>query len=377
MRGNEFLDKMGLIDHGYVEAADKMPVKRKNTWVKWAAIAACLCLIIGGFIYLRTADTGADTDYTENPTVSDVDVNKPDNTANAETPEKPKDPITGDTETVGPEDQNNEDEEQIDEGLYIPQMELPDSVDTATMDMIGVVVYKGGIYTQSDSYIYDDAYKIEHLVGEYLGIATGTINEWSKQEDYAQEFASSVYGEVYTVNGYDPGFRICIRRKIMVQDGGESLSIMFLDRLNGITLANGEDLYEDRLRIRDRIESIQWQSDDAWNYGGDINDAAFDETAWDAFLDELYQGEFVNTYKWPEAFYEDKPYSSIVDNPNQVHLILNMEDGTTVRLRLIEDGYVGLEHTGWWYFEQIPGEAFDAIYNACEGTHIEDWIVAR
>ena len=67
MRGNEFLDKMGLIDQKYIEAADKMPVKRKNTWIKWAAIAACLCLIIGGFISLRTADTGADADNAENP----------------------------------------------------------------------------------------------------------------------------------------------------------------------------------------------------------------------------------------------------------------------------------------------------------------------
>ena len=40
MRGNEFLDKMELVSGQYVEAADKKP-KKKNVWVKWAALAAC------------------------------------------------------------------------------------------------------------------------------------------------------------------------------------------------------------------------------------------------------------------------------------------------------------------------------------------------
>lgn len=46
MRGNEFLDKMELIDPAYVEAADTMPKKKKNVWGKWGAMAACFCLIV-------------------------------------------------------------------------------------------------------------------------------------------------------------------------------------------------------------------------------------------------------------------------------------------------------------------------------------------
>ena len=49
MRGNEFLDKMELIDLAYVEAADAKPKGKKNIWVKLGAMAACLCLVIGGF----------------------------------------------------------------------------------------------------------------------------------------------------------------------------------------------------------------------------------------------------------------------------------------------------------------------------------------
>lgn len=46
MRGNEFLDKMELIDSAYVEAADVNSDKKKNVWFKRGALAACLCLIV-------------------------------------------------------------------------------------------------------------------------------------------------------------------------------------------------------------------------------------------------------------------------------------------------------------------------------------------
>lgn len=45
MRGNEFLDKMELIDPAFVESADAKSKKKKSTWVKWGSMAACFCLI--------------------------------------------------------------------------------------------------------------------------------------------------------------------------------------------------------------------------------------------------------------------------------------------------------------------------------------------
>ena len=58
MRGNEFLDKMELIDPAYVEAADVKISKRKNTWVKWGAVAACLALaVFAGTRLIPNGDT--------------------------------------------------------------------------------------------------------------------------------------------------------------------------------------------------------------------------------------------------------------------------------------------------------------------------------
>ena len=58
MKGNEFLDKMELIDPAYVEAADRKPARRKNAWIKWVAAAACLCLL--GGILVITSHSGSD-----------------------------------------------------------------------------------------------------------------------------------------------------------------------------------------------------------------------------------------------------------------------------------------------------------------------------
>lgn len=49
MRGDEFLDKLELVDPAYVEAADARPNKRKSTWVRWGA-AACIGLVLAGVL---------------------------------------------------------------------------------------------------------------------------------------------------------------------------------------------------------------------------------------------------------------------------------------------------------------------------------------
>ncbi len=50
MRGNEFLDKMELVDSAFIEAAsndiiEKKTRRKKHEWIKWSAMAACLALI--------------------------------------------------------------------------------------------------------------------------------------------------------------------------------------------------------------------------------------------------------------------------------------------------------------------------------------------
>ena len=45
-----------------------------------------------------------------------------------------------------------------------------------------------------------------------------------------------------------------------------------------------------------------------------------------------------------------------------------MKDGTTLRLRLIEGGYVGYNSLNW-YLVKIPENIFNTVYDSCGGIH--------
>ena len=343
---------IGGIDDDIVEMAENKTKasQKKVSWVKWGSIAAAFVLVLSAAFIVSGV-------LRQNSIVNPVIPS--DNTSqtaeNGNNQGGTKDPV--DLQPQG--------------AISIPAIQLPDT--NSEVEMIGVVVYKGGIYQQAGSYYGEDAQRIEPLLGEYLGQAKGTLNEWSKQDDYAQELASTYTGPVYAVKGYDTSFRVCIKQYAEGNDGESVLWLQFLDRLNDITISKGQDIFEERLHLQGRITSIQWQSHDDWNSaGGNIQKAAVDQATWNSFLDEIDQGTFINTFVPEGSFYDDHPYCSIYKTPNQAHLILTMDDGTSVKLRLIEGGYVGYDALEW-YFVQIPEDVFNAVYDVCGGTHLTDW----
>ena len=229
-------------------------------------------------------------------------------------------------------------------GVYVPAIELPEPDSGFTVDMIACVVYDGAVYTQGE-WLGDAS----ALVGEYLGHATGSIDEWSDESEYYVEFAGTMSGDIYSVTGYDPGFRICC----LYDDG----SVMLLERLNGISLDTGADLFETRLHLAERMESVSYLTHEDWNENADsFRDLPLSEGAVSAFLAELCAGGF--EYVWETD-------RDIYDRAVQGHLFFSMSDGTTVELRLIEGGYVGYQGLGW-YFVKMPGEVFDAVLAACQ-----------
>ena len=345
MKNGGILAAMEYIDHDLITEAEEVQRGRaKRRWAGWGAAAACLCLVaVGAISILRQGSAGTVTGSTL--------TGDPIRNGGTVSTDSGSLPGASHTENAGEE-----------HGIVIPPMELPTVSEGIVMDMLGLVVYRGGVYTQSDNYSGAAAEAVEPLLEEYLGYATGSIDEWATQEDYAVEFASSVVGEVYSLRGYDPGFRICVRYMMEGEDGQPQLFIEFLDRLNGITLRTGKDLFEDRLHLRGRVTAVRWQNHDDWNRdGGDFKVCELSAELWECFLDEADHGNFVNTWN-PEG-----AENSIYRTRQQAHLILTMEDETEVRLVLIEGGYVGYEALGW-YFVSIPGETFNAVFSACGGN---------
>ena len=318
MKEEKIFEIIADINEKYIaEAKIKPKKKKKQVWIKWIAAAACLCLILVGVWNINKNFKNSNV---QNPAITDT-------------------------------------------ALYIPAVKLPDTTAGMQQKMEPLVVYNGCIYTLTEDYYGSEALKIDSLIGEYLGYATGSIDEWSTQEEYSEEFASTMRGKVYEVIGYDTDFRICIRRDIEDDDGGkpeDQLRITFFERLNDITLRTGADLFENRLHIRNQIANIQWQScDDRFYRKENIQNATLDSNLLEKFFDQINKNMFINLAS---------PNKSIYDTPRRTHIYLTMKDGTVVRLCLIEGGYVGYDGLAYC-FVQIPEEIFNEVFTACGGTY--------
>lgn len=290
------------VDARFIEEA-QTPVRSRKTYpfIKWGALAACLCLVVGGTLMWNN--------LREQPAVDGSPVAVPG------------------------------------EGVVIPPVQVDLSADTAA-SMVPFFIYQGRCYTQ-----YERLEKGMPLVGEYLGTATGLIDEWTPESGYV-ELAGSVQGDFYAVNGYDPAFMLCMRQ-------GEEIALYICN--NGITLQEGSDLYEDRLHLAGNYRSVKYESQDSWYYSkGELSPLdVVENRALTDFINALNEAEFIPRQEVPFDKEKDVEAVSVFDSC-LYHLYFQMEDGITVHLRLIEGGYV--------FFDgildvaaQIPQEVFEPL----------------
>ena len=322
MNGERLSRCIGEVHDKYLDESESYRRKNKPVWVKWCAAAACLCLITAAVLQLRTSAPPPD---------GGLQISPPDYAA------------------------------VDDHAIYIPAIELPEKADGIELDMIALIVYRGSIYTQAEWYYDEEAAAVQSLVGDYLGYAAGNIDEWSAQDEYSTEFASNLSGEVYSVNGYSTDFRICMAQNQEDGDGNSTQLVLFFESLNGIGLTRGQDLFGDRLNLRDNCSYVKYQEHSNWDYGwpdyvySDLDSRA--DAVIDKFIDALYSGKFEYVYETNPDFYSS--------TGKQAHLFFHMNDGTVAELRLFEGGYVGYRPLGWC-FVKMPGKIFDMIFSACQ-----------
>jgi len=231
-------------------------------------------------------------------------------------------------------------------GIQIKVLEIQQTDNGTINDMIGFVVYNGKIYTQAE-YLHVDKEAKKEFIGQYLGTANGTFSKDTT------DFSSNIIGDVYTVNGYDKNFRICIPN---MYDDAEFVA--FFENLNGITLTKGEDLYgTNRLKLKDNFYDIVYQLHNDWDYDKEdykhynyVTNEAISN-----FIEELYKLPFVDlTEQKPDIYHM---------NIKQAHLYFKMNDGTTVKLRLFENGYIGYEEMSARVFVKMDTNIFKKIFN--------------
>ncbi len=371
MKQDRLAHCIGGINDNYIDEAEAFQKNQRRPlriWSKIAACAACLALLaVLPFTPLRSLispgreQPNPPTDTLLNPSSSAGNSSEPASESNSKDDNLDTvDPPAGNNNEVNSGstfDQNN-----LGGTLYVPAIELPEDFNPSSYAMRGLIVYNGHIYSQAQVYYDTDAEAIEDLVGDYLGHATDSIDEWSTREDYDTEFASTNTGDVYSVKGYDIGFRLCLVEKHTNESGGTVKEILFFERLNDIELSTGKDLFGDRLHIKDNWASARCQTYESWSddsYGIDFRElSGVTDQQINDFIEELYNAPFEYTYDTladDPDFYQSYRY--------QPPLYLTMKDGTQVMLQLFEGGYVGYYHLNWYYVK-MPGETFDAIFAA-------------
>lgn len=313
MKSEDLISGMSCIDEKYINEAETKSIAAtsQNKWRQICAAAACLAVVAACAVGLPRAFDRLDGTQASK---------KPDSLAAAEN------------------------------SVFIPLIELPEKTDSGiAADMIALVVYNGKIYTQAETVPYD-----EKLLGDVLGTASGTIDEWSQQSEYAVELASNMTGDVYSVNGCDKDFRICV-----VMNNSDEPYIMYLENLNGIGLSRGEDLYgSERLKLKGNYESVVYQLHGDWdNAKGAYREfAGLSQEDIAEFVDALYNAPFEDLSNEADDIYSQ--------NLKQAHIYFRLKDKTTVAIRLFENGYAGYENMHGRFFVKVDGDIFQKVFNA-------------
>lgn len=231
-------------------------------------------------------------------------------------------------------------------GIYIPPVQISENT-AVKADMIGLIVYQGKIYTQNAMQI--DANDAEKLIGEKLGMTKANITEWSKQDDYAVELASTVGVQaVYTVKGYDKSFRIMTCEKI----NGETYAF-FYECLNGMTVKTGNDVFG-RFKMENNIESVKYEHFGSWNNGKNVVQSLTNLSGANHFLDALENAVPYTRESLPDLF-EDQSETA------QKFIYITLNDGSQVQLRLFKEGYV--YYSGVDLFFKVDSDAFMNFWN--------------
>lgn len=300
MKENEvtkLYDGITDISEEYInEAQIKRGKKQSAVWVKWGALAACVCLIFMGLLVWRKVNKPSAV-Y-PNVTVSDNEITNP--------------PIDASQASAAQDDIN---------GVTIPPLNVSLSSD-GQADMIGFFIYQGRCYVSYEYNLRDN-----NIVGEHLGYATGMINEWMPEDGYV-DFAGSAWGDFYSVKGFDPEFMLCIKHP----DG----SIETFINNNGITLKKGSELFEERLHLSDEYIDVQYETRSSWYYSeyelyqlNDPNNAIISE-----FISQLDEAEFMLSnviIQGEQGHPSDKEI---------YHMYFVFESGINIHLRIYEGGYV-------------------------------------
>ncbi len=312
MKSEQLFEAIGMADEQFIDNCHKRRYGKVNIIIKIGALAACAALLIG-FIYpWRTGGLSgggsAQSGVGPEQSASDADVADAPDGEGAVAEEYESD--------------ENSDGSAAPDGVTIPPEEVTlGRTDGIEVDMSAFFIYNGHCYAEC-GYVENG-----ELVGDYVGTATGMIDEWTPEDGYV-ELAGSVNGDFYTVNGYDPSFMLCMR-----SSGDENWTQLFTSS-TGITLTDGGDIYDERLHIKGRVVSARYRTWSDYFYGNEIYEDVDMETV-NSLIDALCSAPCVLTSDVPLP-----PDASTIWKTAEGILYLTLDDSLPVELYTFSGGYV-------------------------------------
>lgn len=187
--------------------------------------------------------------------------------------------------------------------------------------------YDGKIYTSCASLSSEDEKEIRAALGKELsGVYGNRRIYWST--DAAALFDCTEEKTLYAVQGYDTEDRVGIYYEIETTKPKVYVAVVF-ERLNGIWLNRGEDLYGDILHLEhaERVYAV--------DSGG--AETAVDEALLEEFLAALYEGKMVSS--------DDAGYQQACETEGY---LLYFEDANGIKtcIAVYPEGYVSYEGAG-------------------------------
>lgn len=199
MNGEQLLDALEQVDEELLVEADRVRQRRKKTRWPLISLAACLCMVMAGFMIAQP--------WRSVPQSNGL-------------PDKAE--------------SNQMEMGNVSAGVYVPPLEVEAGADAAVeADLLSFFIYQGRLYVECSR-----AQNGAGLVGEKLGTSNGRIDEWTPDSGYV-EGSGTAWGDFYAVNGYDPAHLLCMtwedgtvalywnNNDIMVETAGDVLDEVF------------------------------------------------------------------------------------------------------------------------------------------------------
>ncbi len=196
-----------------------------------------------------------------------------------------------------------------------------------------ILIFQAKTYYHVCDYVLSEQESVKAFLEESIGEAvlsdlSGNSKAWDINEEKR--------GNVYTLKGYDVDFRIAVLSEKCLEEGEKKIVISCFDEMDGFLLKQGKTIYEDRLKIRSRIELDECKV----VLDGKERDLQLSQEEWEGILVSLDE----NTIEYGNGA---SPLSlgGKENRVRQAIVFLSLNDGTEIRLYVTEEGTIS-----YWNF---------------------------